>query len=40
MIQDAKSADELELLRKNISTDAQAELFADKMESIKTTKKK
>lgn len=40
MIQDAKSADELELLRKNIATDAQAELFADKMESIKTTKKK
>lgn len=40
MIQDAKTADELELLRKNISTDAQAELFADKMESIKTTKKK
>ena len=40
MIQDAKSADELESLRKNIATDAQAELFADKMESIKTTKKK
>ena len=40
MIQDAKTADELELLRKNIATDAQAELFADKMESIKTTKKK
>ena len=40
MIQDAKSADELELLRKNIATDAQAELFADKMESIKSTKKK
>ena len=40
MIQDAKSADELELLRKNIATDAQAELFADKMESIKITKKK
>lgn len=40
MIQDAKTADELELLRKNIATDAQAELFADKMESIKITKKK
>lgn len=40
MIQDAKSADELESLRKNIATDAQAELFADKMESIKSTKKK